>query len=339
MKILKGLLITLGVLVALFFILNLFGPSNYKVERSKIIEAPVSVVFDQVAKFNNWDSWSPWKEKDPSATYTLAGEDGKVGTRYAWSGDPETTGEGSMTVSESIANEKFAYDLAFTAPWEMSSKGHFDFNETDGQTTVTWIDEGDIPFMQRGMMLFMDLDEMMGPDFERGLEKIDSLSVVLANNASSSVEIIETDFPGGMYVGVRNNTTTEEAMTAQFYETNFGKIGAFLGKNQIEMTDAPVALTYVWDMENNVAEVVPAFPVSMKVDVEDGLEFIEIENSKAVMVKHYGPYTSVGSSHKAIGEYLAGKNLEHTVVIEIYANDPSEVAQEEVLTEIYYLLK
>ncbi len=339
MKVLKGLLITLVVLVALFFILNLVGPKNYKVERTQTINAPVAVVYEQVVKFNNWDSWSPWKEKDPSATYTLSGEDGTVGTRYAWSGDPETTGEGSMTINEVTTNEKFAYDLAFTAPWEMSSKGHFSFSENEGRTTVKWIDEGDIPFMQRGMMLFMDLDGMMGPDFERGLEKIDSLSVILANNASSSVEVIETDFPGGMYVGVRNNTTTEEAMTAEFYDSNFGKIGAFLGENQIEMVGAPVSLTYVWDMENNIAEVVPAFPVATQVDVAEGLEFIEIKSNKAVMVKHYGPYTSVGSSHEAIGKYLAEKNLDHSVVIEVYANDPSEVAPEEVLTEIYYLLK
>jgi len=174
MKILKKLSIVLIALVALFFILNLVGPTNYKVERSKTIDAPIEIVYEQISLFNNWDAWSPWKEKDASATYTLDGEDGKVGTRYAWSGDPESTGEGSMTVNENRANKKFGYDLAFTAPWEMSSKGYFNFSEANNKTTVNWVDEGDIPFMQRGMMLFMDLDGMMGPEFERGLEKIDS---------------------------------------------------------------------------------------------------------------------------------------------------------------------
>lgn len=176
MKILKKIVIVLIVFIGIVLIYSAFAPDSYKVERSKVINAPIDVVFEKVSKFKNWDSWSPWKEKDASASYSLDGVDGTVGTKYSWSGDAEITGKGSMTVNELSKNSKFGYDLSFTEPWEMSSKGYFLFKEENGKTKLTWADEGDIPFMQRPFMLFMDLDAMMGPDFERGLFKIDSLS-------------------------------------------------------------------------------------------------------------------------------------------------------------------
>jgi uncharacterized protein YndB with AHSA1/START domain len=176
MKIIKKILIVLAVFVGLVMIYAAFAPDSYIVERSRTINAPINVVFEKVAYFKNWDSWSPWKEKDQTSSYAIDGTDGTVGAKYSWTGDPEKTGKGSMTVTEYAANKKFAYDLSFTEPWEMSSKGYFTVEDEGGKTKLTWADEGDIPFMQRPMMLFFDLDAMMGPDFERGLFKIDSLS-------------------------------------------------------------------------------------------------------------------------------------------------------------------
>lgn len=177
MKLLKILLGIILALVVIFLVLSATGPKNYKVERSALIKANDSIVYSFIGKFSNWASWSPWNEKDPGVTYTLDGEDGKVGTTYSWTGgNPDITGTGSMKVIEATPGKSFKYQLAFTEPWEMSSQGGFIIEAQDSsQTKITWIDEGDIPFSQRAMMHFMNLDKMMGPDFERGLFKIDSI--------------------------------------------------------------------------------------------------------------------------------------------------------------------
>jgi len=175
MKIIKGILITIVVLAVAYIVTALITPKSYTVERSVEINAPSDIIFEKVSLFSNWNSWSPWKEQDPTSTYQLNGEDGIIGTTYSWSGDAEKTGTGGMTITEVTKNSKFAYDLAFTAPWQSSSKGHFSLSETNGVTTLTWADAGDIPFLDRPMMYFMDLEGMMGPMFERGLFKIDSL--------------------------------------------------------------------------------------------------------------------------------------------------------------------
>ncbi len=80
MKFLKKLIILIIAIVLVYCVVGFFAPSNYKVERSREINAPLEVVFEQVSKFNNWDSWSPWKEKDSTAYYIITGEDGAVGT-------------------------------------------------------------------------------------------------------------------------------------------------------------------------------------------------------------------------------------------------------------------
>jgi len=175
MKFIKGLLITAAVLIFAYIAMALFLPSSYKVERSQTMNAPASIVFEHVSKFKNWENWSPWKENDPTAIYEYKGTDGTVGAQLIWIGNPDLTGKGGMTTNEINLNKKFGYDLAFTEPWESSSKGYFTFTESDNKTIVIWTDEGDIPFMARPIMYFMDLEGMMGPMFERGLFKIDSI--------------------------------------------------------------------------------------------------------------------------------------------------------------------
>lgn len=181
MRIIKILAVLILILLAAFFIISATAPKNYKVSRSKTIAAPASVVFNMVSKYNNWSMWSPWKERDAKASYSLEGEDGVVGSKYNWKdGDPEITGVGSITSTEINPNKKFAYLLSFKEPYEMSSNGYFELKSLDSMhTELTWVDQGDIPFMQRAILkLFFNMDEMLGKDFDRGLFKIDSLAKV-----------------------------------------------------------------------------------------------------------------------------------------------------------------
>lgn len=174
LKIILGLIVLLAVI---WGILTMVGPKNYRVERTKDIAANDSVLYSMVGKFANWQYWSPWKEKDPDVNYTLDGEDGVVGTKYSWSGgNPDVSGVGYMIIKEANPNKNFNYELHFTEPWEMSSHGGFQIERKDSNLcTLSWYDEGDIPASQRAFMVFMNLDNMIGPDFERGLFKIDSL--------------------------------------------------------------------------------------------------------------------------------------------------------------------
>lgn len=176
MQFLIKLLKILTVLIGIYIIAAFFGSSNYRVERKSTINAPQKLVFTQVSVLRNWENWSPWAEKDPSIKNTYEGQDGEVGSLLKWSGNEDISGTGQLAISAMDAPAKLNYDLSFIEPFEMSSKGGFELTaNSESTTTVSWHDEGDIPFLMRPMMFFMDMDKHMGADFERGLYKIDSV--------------------------------------------------------------------------------------------------------------------------------------------------------------------
>ncbi|MBK9720975.1 MAG: SRPBCC family protein [Saprospiraceae bacterium] len=172
-----NLLKIIGILVTLYLISAFIAKSNYKVERKSIINAPQKLVYNQVGILRNWDSWSPWVERDPSVQNTYEGKDGEKASIMKWVGDKDLTGTGQIEITEVDPPNGLNYKLTFKVPFEMSSKGTFLLSAVDpGKTNITWSDEGDIPFLMRPMMMFMDMDKQIGPDFERGLVKLDSIT-------------------------------------------------------------------------------------------------------------------------------------------------------------------
>ena len=194
MKILKGIGIFILSLIIIYIALGFFGPSDYKVVRSIKIDATADVVYDQTTKFTNWAAWSPWAAEDPEAKYTIEKDDQIVGAKMGWDG--EISGKGSMTITELVANEKMVYELSFVEPWEMSSVGGFNYTVEDVMINLEWYDKGDIPFTQRPMMLFMDLEEMMGPQFEEGLKNIKEICETIKSKP--------TKLKDGFYLEIRN---------------------------------------------------------------------------------------------------------------------------------------
>ncbi|MBK9192320.1 MAG: hypothetical protein IPM77_12890 [Crocinitomicaceae bacterium] len=68
------------------------------------------------------------------------------------------------------------------------STGAFTLTSSGEKTNVSWTDEGNIPFLFRPItMLFMSMDDMMGKDFETGLNKLDSLTQQLALTAMPQI--------------------------------------------------------------------------------------------------------------------------------------------------------
>lgn len=176
MKLLINLVKLIALLAIIYFIAAFLGKSSYRVERNAVINAPQKLIFNQVSIFKNWANWSPWMEKDPSVKNMYEGPDGQVGSSMSWVGDKNLSGTGSIRAASVNSPFEMDYVLSFKVPFEMESTGSFSLQaETDDQTKVTWVDQGNIPFLFRPMMMFMDMDKQIGPDFERGLFKIDSV--------------------------------------------------------------------------------------------------------------------------------------------------------------------
>lgn len=142
-------------------------PKTFRVARETHIKAPPEQVLVLINDFGAWPKWSPWEKMDPAMSRTLSGPQSGVGASYAWSGNKKV-GQGRMEIT-SVTPTQVDIDLDFTAPWKAKNKTVFTLTPKDGGTAVTWAMSGASPFMFRLMGLFMNMDQMIGKDFETGL--------------------------------------------------------------------------------------------------------------------------------------------------------------------------
>src|SRR5215471_4271238 len=113
MRLLKGLIVFLLVLVVALIGVAFVLPSSAHVERSITIERPPSEVFAVLNSFRRFNEWSPWAAKDPNAQYTFSGPLTGAGAKMSWQGDPKTVGTGSQAIVASKPNESVTVALDF----------------------------------------------------------------------------------------------------------------------------------------------------------------------------------------------------------------------------------
>jgi hypothetical protein len=171
MRFLKRLLIGLVLLVVAFATVVWFQPDDYRLTRQTVIAAPAAAVFAQVNDLKKWDDWSPWAKLDPNAKVTFSGPQSGPGASFAWDGN-DKVGAGTMSITESKPNQRIATRTDFTRPFSGTSNADFVFSESAGQTNVIWSMSGRQNFIGKAMCLFMPMEKMLGPDFERGLAQL-----------------------------------------------------------------------------------------------------------------------------------------------------------------------
>jgi Polyketide cyclase / dehydrase and lipid transport len=143
-------------------------PSEYRVARTTTMAAPASAVFAQVNDFHRWGAWNPWAKLDPAMKQAYEGAPAGPGAVYTWAGNKEV-GEGRMTVTESRPNELVRINLEFLKPFAATSTAEFRFSPEGDRTAVTWSMVGQTNFVAKIVHLFVDMDTMIGGNFERGL--------------------------------------------------------------------------------------------------------------------------------------------------------------------------
>lgn len=174
-SVIKKILIGLVVLVAVLVAIVSLQPAQFRVERSTTVSAPAETVFAQVNNFRNWDAWSPWAKMDPDAKFSFEGPESGVGAIFRWSGN-DKIGEGSNTITESVPGERVRINLVFIRPFEDTSTAEFTFKPEGENTVVTWSMFGENNFISKAFCLFMDMDKMVGGDFEKGLASLKAVA-------------------------------------------------------------------------------------------------------------------------------------------------------------------
>jgi hypothetical protein len=167
--------IVLAIAIAIVLILAATKPDTLRVQRVITVKASPDKIFPLINDFHQWVSWSPYEHKDPAMKRSYSGAESGKGAVYGWEGD-KNVGSGRMEILETSAPTKIVIKLDFFTPFEAHNTAEFTMLPQGDATNVTWLMHGPAPFMSRVMQVFMNLDKMIGKDFEVGLANLKRLT-------------------------------------------------------------------------------------------------------------------------------------------------------------------
>jgi uncharacterized protein YndB with AHSA1/START domain len=172
---LKTIAIVVVVLLAAVLIFASTKPDTFRVQRGATIKAPPEKIFAFLNDFRRWDAWSPWEKKDLAMKRTYSAQTSGKGAEYAWEGNKDV-GQGRMEIAESSPPSKIAIKLDFLKPFETHNMVEFTLEPKGDSTNVTWAMQGPAPYISKLMQVFVNMDSMVGKDFETGLGNLKAVA-------------------------------------------------------------------------------------------------------------------------------------------------------------------
>lgn len=150
-------------------------PPTFRVERAVTVAAPPERIHPLIDDFRAWSRWSPYEALDPTMRRTFVGPEAGVGAVYAWAGNGKA-GAGRMEILESTLR-RVAIRLDFVRPFKARNTAEFKLEpQADGATRLTWAMHGPNLTVGKAMSLFLDMDRMIGRDFEAGLARLKAVA-------------------------------------------------------------------------------------------------------------------------------------------------------------------
>lgn len=337
MKLLKklglGFLGFIVLLVAVSFLL----PAESHVERSIVIKAAAQPVFEQVNTLKNWEKWSPWHKMDPNMKLTYQGPVSGNGAKYIWTSDQDEVGNGSLTITESKPGESILTEMNFG---EMgTSYGKYTFEAVEGGTKITWAmdsDGKDIPWNYYVPCKYFNLfmDQLCGPDFEKGLASMKT--IVESQPVIADFKVEEKQVQATQVLSIKT-TCSQEELSDKLGEL-YGEMVQHMQKNKLEFAGHPTAIYHKYDPK--AIEFEACIPVSRPGKSAGRIVAKEMKAGHVAMIAHYGPYEGTYNAHMHMDKWLQD-NHKTTAGSpwEVYITDPGEEKDpSKWLTEVYYPL-
>lgn len=175
MSMLGYVLLALAAAVLAVLVYASTRPDEFHVERRLRIAAPAEQLWPLVGELRGFNRWNPYERKDPRIKGQYAGTACGIGSRYSWESDK--VGTGSLEIISQQPGRAVQMKLDFVKPFEAHNQAEFALQPTpDGATEVRWAMHGPASFVTKLMGLFMDMDRMVGRDFEDGLQNLRQLA-------------------------------------------------------------------------------------------------------------------------------------------------------------------
>jgi effector-binding domain-containing protein len=339
-KMIRNIVLGLVLVVALFFTIGFVLPDKAHVERSAKIQAPPSQVFALVNGFRQFDRWSPWADKDPQAKVQISGAPLGVGAQYQWSSSNPMVGSGTQEIVASSPYSEVKTKLLF-AGFDKPSYAKFELEPNGAVTRVTW--SLDVPLGGNPINHYfgMLMDSRVGPDYERGLNKLRGVAESGPKTDFAPLDISLQDLKPQAYAYVSGSSSTEGDAPAKAVAAAYTKVFAFMSASGLKEAAQPISITRKWDPQAKVYQ----FDAGIPVDRADAQGKGEVKVAQtyagaALKVEYHGPYQNMTATYDLIDAYKKAYALQDNGPSwEQYLNDPAKTPPQQLSTDIYVPVK
>lgn len=311
---------------------NLSMP-KLRIVKSIPICASAEKIYAYLGNFNYWLAWSPWLLMEPDAKVTIAGD----AKSYQWQGS--RVGEGNMQILTEQKNRMITYDLNFIKPWKSKAAVTFSLQkEAEGMTRVSWSMDSSLPFylfwMKRMMVAYV------GMDYERGLKMLKE--VIETGEVNSKLEFKGySEFPAIQYIGIKTLCAIEDM--GKKMSSDFSKLNKYCQNDEHLPAARVFSIYHKWDMVRGTAEYTAAisvsnFPNDLPADIVMG----NIPATRLYTLRHVGAYEHLGNAWSTLYNMQRSKEFKCQKGIhpfEVYVNDPQQVEEKDLITDINFAVK
>lgn len=308
---------------------------KFHVSRSIEIEATPDQVYQKVADFGTWTTWSPWLCADPDADVAVSSDAASVGSTYAWKG--EIVGQGQMQHLSLEPGRSIEDELHFIKPFDSKSQVRFEFERREKGCKVSWHMNGSLPWYMFWMISLMKV--FIGMDYERGLKMLKEWIETGEILSSTEIRGIESVGPLTM-AGIRKTCPIHEV--GKSMEQAFAEATSLFQKYNLPTDGGSISVYHKFDMKAQTFDYTSGFMIENSPSKNcEGLSTWSIPTIRALAVNHRGSYNNLGNAWSAANQYARYKKLKQSRVgtFELYRDCPDETAAKDVQTEIFLPLK
>jgi effector-binding domain-containing protein len=344
MKALKMFGIGMLTLIAALTLIAFFLPPVSIVTRSREIKAPPRAVFNMINDLHHWKEWSPWSRMDTAMKMNYTGPQAGAGAGYSWDSQNPNVGAGNLVIIRSIPYDSISTRMNFGKMG--TSYAHFKITGGEGGQTskVSWTLDckgEDMSWLwmvpSRYFNLFMD--DMIGPDFERGLAALEQAaqSHPIAEEGKV-IALSETKVKPFYYISLEARAKMSEI--GPVLGRLYGELQQKLQLENLQMAGPPMAMYPDYKPGDPYMRVVAMMPThsSCKGTCSENMQCGITKEGTALVATFQGPYDKTEAAYDTLMKVMEQKKLKPAGnPYEEYVNDPAEVkSPADYLTRIYW---
>ncbi len=342
MKILKYLFFLLLIVFiggAIYFATK---DGDYQIESSKVINAPVEVVFKKINDLKSWEEWGPWKSGDSTIVFNYAEKTTGEGGNFSWNGKDW---DGSIATTNVIPASTINQDMTSKTPSiARESKMYWRFEKVAGGTKVTWGLKGEHSLKDKAFLALTrkNFRGSMQKFLTEGLNSLDSTV-----QKDLKIYTITTDgvtqYGGGFYM-YASTATSLDALSDKMGQL-IPKVKTYMQDNNISVSGDPMTIYNTYNPDDNSAIISCAIPTTTRVVVPDDSDILcgFMPAQTVVKTTLKGNYKNLPEAWAKAMEYLQENNYERFGAgtnFEIYVKGPQqEPNPAEWITELYVPIK